>query len=704
MYRSCLLLFILIVICCLSCNTERYSDALSPEESLAHFQIADGFKIELFAAEPFVQDPVAMIFDEKGEIYVVEMPDYPYKPEPGMAKGRIRKIVDTDGDGRIDQATTFADSLSEATSILPWKDGLLVCTAPYILYLKDLDGDGMAEEKEILFSGFFENNSEAQITNLRFGVDNWIYAANYGQAGEITFHRRPDLPPLQVRGGDIRFRLDRNEFELATGPTQFGQALDDWGHRFMSQNTLHLRQAVIPWRYLHRHPYLPSTNGLSNISDHELEMFQLTPPPYWRAERTRRRQKKYEEQNLDRVEYAEDHFTGASGATYYGGHAYPEAYQGNIFVGDVAGNLVHRDVLALSDQSPVFIASRTSEEQDREFLATTDPWFRPANFTVGPDGCLYVLDYYRQHIETPLSIPEDLKADMDFYRGSDQGRIYRIVPVETPPKPLTPILSDMSSSEWVQQLAHPNQWHRMQVQRLLVQQGPGASMAEVEEMFVEHPDPKARLSALYVLEAWDGLTETIVEKAMTDPHVAVREHGMMLSERYDELLPQLLSATEDSHPRVAFQASLSLGEFTGNVVIDGLAKVLERRGQDPWFRLAVLSSERGSSVAFLTHLAKKDWFNANPEPHMIELLEDLGHIIGARHEQSEVLESLQLMIQKSQNWQFPFILGLSKGLSKYQHKLPADPGLTELLKKMEEGANEELKQILEGLSEQIDAE
>jgi putative membrane-bound dehydrogenase-like protein len=250
---------------------------------------------------------VSMEFDEMGNIYVVEMPDYPFKPEAGKQKGRIIQLKDTNGDGRIDQSVIFADSLMEATSILPWKGGLLVTTAPHILYLKDTDGDGHSDTREILFSGFFDQNSEAQITSLSFGVDNWIYAANNGQPGEVTSGKDSSATPLKMSGADFRFRPDRNQFERTTGSGQFGQTLDDWGNRFITQNTLHIQQTIMPWKYWHRHPFLPSPKAVVNISDHDLEMYQKTPPPYWRAERTRRRNADFKERNLDRVEYAEDH-------------------------------------------------------------------------------------------------------------------------------------------------------------------------------------------------------------------------------------------------------------------------------------------------------------------------------------------------------------------------------------------------------------
>src|SRR5690554_6504383 len=210
-----IILLLLIISLGFSCAEKRYPDPLTPEEALEHFQLHEDFEIEIFATEPRVMDPVSMVFDESGNIYVVEMPDYPYKPEPGEGQGRIKMLWDRDGDGIIDEATIFADNISEATSVHPWEDGLLVTAAPHIWFFKDTDGDGIADSREELFSGFFENNSEAQITNLRFGIDNWIYAANNGQHGEVTFNEKPEEEPLPMRGSDFRFRLDRGEYERA---------------------------------------------------------------------------------------------------------------------------------------------------------------------------------------------------------------------------------------------------------------------------------------------------------------------------------------------------------------------------------------------------------------------------------------------------------------------------------------------------------
>lgn len=689
---------IVLSLLCSACKEQRYPDPLSPEKSLEAFQLRDGFKIELFAAEPHAVDPVEMVFDENGNAFVAEMPDYPFMPEEKGA-GRIRLLQDTDGDGMIDNSVIFADSILEVTSMLPWKGGLIATAAPHILYLKDTDGDLKADQKEILFTGFFENNSEAQITSLRFGIDNWIYAANNGQAGTVTYKRKPDAPALSMAGADFRFRLDKDEFELESGAAQFGQTIDDWGNRFITQNTLHIRQVVMPRRYLTRNGQIPPGNVLTNISDHDLEMFQLTPPPYWRAERTARRQKQYKEQNLDRVEYAEDHFTGSSGGTIYDGHAFPEAYYGNVFTGDVAGNLVHRDVIVPAKDSPILIARRAEGEESREFLATTDSWFRPAGFTVGPDGALYVIDMYRQHIETPLSIPEDLKEDMDFLAGSDRGRIYRIVPenFDASKQPM-PKLKDMSSQEYVKLLEHPNRWWRLQAQRLLLERQDASVVEAVKEMFSTHKDARTRLHALYVLEGLDALNASVVGKAIKDEHAGVRKHGLILAERFAELMPLVLEATKDSSLQVVLQATLSAGEFKGPEVATALASVVNEHAADPWLKMAVLSSEAGTSARMLTALKDLGFF-ATTDKERLAFLEDFSFMIGARNSASEVNHHLALLKQskldKDEQWQVVGVKGLIKGLEK-NSQLSAD--MKEKLKQIKVTTGTEAKDAIADLT------
>ncbi|GAA5219792.1 PVC-type heme-binding CxxCH protein [Membranihabitans marinus] len=657
-----------------SCNEEAplYPEPQSPEEALSTFVLDDNFEIQVFATEPFVQDPVEMIFDEKGNIFVVEMPDYPFQPEGTEGQGRIKVLLDTDGDGKIDDTKIFADKIKDATSLQPWKGGLLVTAAPYIYYMKDEDGDMVADTKEVLFEGFFNKNQEAQITNLRFNVDNWIYAANHGQAGEITYMDGEEK--MQMQGADFRFRLDKEKYEKESAPAQFGQAFNDWGHRFFTQNTIHIQNMVVPYRYLHRHPYLPSAKGVVNVSDHDLRMYQLTEAPYWRRERSNRRQKKYDEQGLNRTEYIDNHFTGASGGTHYGGDLFPEEYRGNIFTGEVMGGLVHRDVVILPSDQSQYVAQRAKNEQEKEFLASKDPWFRPAHFTVGPDGALYVVDFYRQHIETPLSIPEDLKLDMDFMRGSDMGRIYRIVPKSSsvPVLPTTVTENSGDAASYVEWIAHPNQWFRLHGQRLLLEKQDLSVLPQVKELLMNHPEAAVRLHAIYVLEGLDALDESTIQVALKDENPRVREYGLILAETYPKLVNAVIALAQDSDNRVVMQTALSLGNYNSSKIYTPLAQILENNINSSWIRTAVLSSEAGSSMTLWNAVATKTNLLKEYSGDIGKFVHDFGYVQGGKNDKKEILSFVQKLTGLSDDYLEQGLMGLSKGLKRSKTELADD--------------------------------
>lgn len=660
-----LLLFFVLVQLFSACTQSRYVDALSPEDALKSFDLNKDFNIEIFAAEPIVADPVDLVFDEQGRAFVVEMPDYPYKPEPGKGLGKIKMLTDTNGDGRMDKATIFAENITEATSILPWKGGLIVTAAPNIWYMKDTDGDLKADVKEILYEGFFENNSEAQITNLRFGVDNWIYASNHGQAGTVTDPRSASKKTLDMRGADFRFRMDKDAFEQETGNAQFGQTFDDFGHRFMTENSIRIRQMVMAWRYARRNEFSPFKNAVVDITDKDNTMFQVTPAPYWRAERTKRRNADYKEKALDRIEYAEDYFTGASGGTVYTGHTFPEEYQGNFFVGDVAGSLVHRDVLQADLASPVFKAFDPQKASNKEFLSSSDPWFRPANFTVGPDGALYVIDFYRQHIETPVSIPEDLKADMDFMKGSDRGRIYRITPknpVST--DSLKVNLGKLSAQELVSYLAHPNQWQRLQAQRLLLEKQDKTIKPALMEM-MSRGNPKAKLHAFYVLDGLGIMEEKVVEMMLSDPHPGIKEHGLQIAEKYSNLIPKMAEMVDDTSARVSFQAILSLGDTKNGQTTKAMRKIVSSKMSDSWYRMAVLSTKSGLSKDLIDSLKTHSDFFDSATSDRTKFINEFAYSQGGNNQDTEIAGVLEILrdstLVNQKDWVSEYLSGLADG-------------------------------------------
>src|SRR5690606_14429827 len=307
---------------------------------------------------------------------------------------------------------------------------------------------------------------------------------------------------------------------------------------------------------------------------------------------------------------------------------------------------VHRDVLMPHETSPHYIAKRAPQERSKEFLASTDPWFRPSNFTVGPDGMLYVIDMYRQHIETPVAIRDDLKEDMDFMRGRDMGRIYRIVPKgKKQSQAVSAPDGERQSSTYVDLLSHPNQWWRLQAQRILLERQARSTIPNVEELFNSSGDARVRLHALYVLEGLNALKADMVIKAMNDPEPGVREHGAILTERFPESMNPLISLTDDVSPRVRFQATLSLGEFRSDQAAPALVRVIEKYVDDRWFRTAVLSSDPGTSLEFVTHLTNSTFFAKNDEGRNA-FIHDLAYVFGARNARSEVTKFVKMLASK----------------------------------------------------------
>jgi len=649
----------------LSCS-RSHPDAppRSAEESLRSMRVTGDFHVELFAGEPLVFDPVEMVFDENGKIYVCEMLDYPDDPPEGKpARSRIVMLEDTDGDGKPDRRTVFADRVLEVSGILPWKGGLIVTSAPDILYMKDTDGDGKADVRRVLYTGFPKVNPEGRITNPRLGIDNWIYAANNGGDGRITSPEHPERPPVMVRGADFRFQPQRGLAEPASGPAQFGSTFDDWGNRFITQNTIHVRHAVIPMQYLIRAPLLEVEEVAQDISDHgrpSARMFPLTKPQAWRQARTKLRQQRYAENQLNRVEVVGGWFTAASGGTVYTGDAFPKPYWGNLFTGDVSGNLIHRDVLMPAGVT--FAAHR--DEENAEFVASSDVWFRPCNFANAPDGNLYVTDIYREFIETPESIPETLKRSMDFWSGVDKGRIYRIVP-NNPlrRRDLKPNLGKATAAELVAQLASTNGWHRQTAQRLLVERQDRSAVFALQEMAQKNALPQARLHALWTLEGLSLMVPETVIAALKDPYPAIREHALRLAEKFPMERPvtdAVLALKNDPDPRVVFQLSFSLGQFNDPRALVALTDLARDRAGESWFRTAILSSLNDNASDFFHLYLSRNAFHLNPQ-----FLNGLASLIGAKHDVNELrrfLAVVELLIPPQPHEGAAALFGLARGL------------------------------------------
>lgn len=657
----------------IGCRTGADS-GLQPEQAIQSFEVVDGFRVELFAAEPFVSDPVEMAFDENGGIYVAEMHDNPADPAPGQPpRSRIVYLQDTDNDGRIDKQTVFADHLLAVKGLLPWKGGIIATAAPDILWLQDTDGDHRADIRKVLYTGFDAGaNMEFRIGNPRLGVDNWVYVANYGRPGEITSPDHPTMEPVPVRGGDFRFHPLRGTAQAVPGGSQFGLALHEWGDVFLSDNTVHLRHAVMPPGYLSRNPYLVVDSAAQDISDHgqpASPVFGISKPQQWRVERTQARQERYEQTRPGHVERLAGYFTASCGVTIYTGDSFPEEYAGNIFVAEGDGNLVHRDLIR--PMGATYTASR--EPADAEFLASTDNWFRPVNFANAPDGNLYVIDYYRQYLEHPEFIPESIRnrLKMDFTHGQDRGRIYRVVPVNPKHQRRPQVeMGAASGQELVAFLQHTNGWHRETAQRLLIERREVTLAPALERLFAESAVPAARIRALWSLEGLDALRQELVREAMHDGHWAVRKHGVRLAERFlSGLRSEVLRTAADEHLHVRMQAVLTSGNLQpAPEVLKVLTQALSDHPEDRWIRLAVLSAPPHAALPLAENLLRghHGFFDSLSDGKRA-LLNEWSRIIGARRQPAELSFWLKSVASHPQldndAWRTASLEGLAKGLA-----------------------------------------
>jgi len=243
----------LTVLCLAGCG--RSGPPFSPDRALGAFQIEPGFRIEKFAAEPDVVNPVAMDFDEYGRIYVVENPGYPLNTEGKV--GRVKLLQDTNSDGRPDRTTVFADQLVLPTGVMRWKNGILVTDAPNVWYFEDSSGDGRADLRRAVLTGFAFTNPQHTVNNPVYGLDNWIYLAHEGSTAAVIFPEKfgdrgsrirfadsESGPALPVERRNLRFRPDTRQIEYLAASSQFGHAFDEFGRHFVHNNANHLAGKV----------------------------------------------------------------------------------------------------------------------------------------------------------------------------------------------------------------------------------------------------------------------------------------------------------------------------------------------------------------------------------------------------------------------------------------------------------------------------
>jgi putative membrane-bound dehydrogenase-like protein len=559
-----------------------------PNEAVKQFEVVDGFAMQLVAAEPLVASPIAAAFDEDGQLYVCEMRDYPYKPAEGKDPiGTVRLLRDTDGDGKFDHSTVFADKLLWAAGVVPWKGGVFVAACPDIWYFKDTDGDHVADVRRKVFTGFGTGNQQGMVNNLQFGLDHWIYGSTGPNGGMISKPEDPLYKPVPIQGRDFRFHPETLEFEAITGTVQFGNTFDDWGNRFTCSESQPLEHIVLPDHYLARNPFLATPSGIHNIAPGPVPIFRISPIERWREVRSARRIRKNERPAT--APGASHHVVdAAAGVTIYRGGAYPADWYGQAFVGDGQNNLIHRRKLI--PKGLTFDSERI--DQNTEVVRSPDIWFRPVNFVNAPDGTLYVVDMSREYLES-IHIPLDVAKHLDLKSGRGNGRIYRLAPpmFESPPPPR---LSKVTTAELVRQLESPHGWYRDTAHRLLFERHDAHAVPALIEILRKSKSAAARLQALWSLHGLQSLTADLLLLGLSDNSAEIRENAIRLSEPLLntslELLKRVALLAADESPRLRFQAAFSLGDAQGPMAASALSQLARRTDSDAWMQAAILSS------------------------------------------------------------------------------------------------------------------
>ncbi len=508
---------------------------LTPEQAIQKMTVPPGFHVELVASEPDLQNPVAMAFDDRGRIYVTESFEYP-RHEPGPGRDRIKILEDTDRDGRVDRVKIFAEGLNIPSGIAVGHGGVWVANAPDILFLEDTDGDDRADRFTVVVTGFGRDDTHELPNALTWGPDGWLYGLN-----GVFNPCRVEQDGKTFEFTCAMFRIDpkSRRFELFCEGTSnpWGIAFDHEGSAFISACVIDHLWHLTESGYYHRQggPY---------------------PPHTWKAESI--------------VDYTHQ-MAAYCGIEYFESTAYPKEYRNALYMGNIHGGCINVDRVERS-------GSTYRGKKGEDFLTANDVWFMPVAQKVGPDGCLYVLDWYdRYHCY------QDASADP---KGVDRGhgRLYRIVYGERP-KPDVPDISVLNSQDLIDCLKHDNAFVRQRAQ-LEIAERSDASMDEmlVSILFDTKQSMRTRLQTLW---AWSGtgrVSDEALLKLLSDPDPAVqawavRTAGQMASQS-SKIRKAVHALVQAPDPRVRVQVAIAANKLGGAEATQWLLEVLRQDRDD----------------------------------------------------------------------------------------------------------------------------
>lgn len=531
-----------------------FQHAFTPAESQKRIQVPVDFELELFASEPDVTNPIAMAWDEKGRLWVIETVDYPndVRNEDGAGDDRIKILEDTDGDGKADRFTVFADNLNIPTSMTFSNGGVIVSQAPHMVFLKDTNGDDKADVRENIISGWGQNDTHAGPSNLKYGFDNKIW----GVVGYAGFDGTIDGKSFKFGQGVYHFSPDGKKFDFLarTSNNTWGLGFTEENDVFISTaNNTHSAYFSMPAKFMRR--TLPETTiqPVQKLDGH-YDIHVVFP-------------------NLRQVD-VQGGFTAAAGHNFYTARNFPKNYWNRIaFVAEPTGRMLHNAIIEKSGAGFV-------EKDGWNLMASSDEWMSPVHAEVGPDGAVWVADWYDfiiQHNPTPRGFENGKgNAYINPLRDRERGRIYRVKYKNA--KPYTPIkLSKDDSEGLLAALQNDNMFWRMTAQRLLVESKNAAAIPgllriisnrEVDEIGLNSPAVHA-LWTLHGLGALDGSNNEALQAAtaaLTHPAAGVRKAAIQVvpKSKATEILHKA-AVLKDADLRVRLTALLTIAEQPASV-------------------------------------------------------------------------------------------------------------------------------------------
>lgn len=638
---------------------------LPPAESLTHFKVPDGFRLELIAAEPVITEPSGVCWDERGRLFVTELHGFNLEgqfdvdelnktgqldrvprrvPASDAAKkaaeagtyGVVKLLLDRNGDGRYEAAEVWADDLPPCYGACPARGGVIVCCAPEIVFLADRDGDSKVDVRETLFTGIPSGLIDRGVSNPQWGPDGWIYFGR-GNGGRTV--SGPHLKtPVELPHTDFRIRPDGTAIEPVLGGSHtFGFSFTGLGDRCVpSTRSPAIWIAPLPWNTLSRNPYV-AIPGLEIEGADYQQVYPTSQPHPWRTQRASDPGfSKYYTERYGVAESAPNgYFTSACSPLVYQDAAMP-ALQGQVLTCEPAQNFIHRAKI-IREGTRLRLERMPGEEQ-AEFLTSSDSWFHPIAMTHAPDGSICITDFYREIIEDYSAVPRYLQQIYGVVNGKNHGRLWRLTHRDAPTPPNAD-LSSFSLQELASEVASPFAWRRETARRLLVERNAVEATPSIAQLARTSKNPFAVFNAFSTLDLLDSLEANDLRNALKHPRPEIRRLALQLAERQlnePSVLADVLATANDAEPLVRLQLAATLGASNDDQATAVLLRLAREHNDDLWMSPALLSAARDRAGAMLAELLRAP-ANIGQARSM---LEPLATTVGGRRDAQELSSTI----------------------------------------------------------------